>query len=442
MNNVTDENQLLTRNAVLDILHKYNKGRVSLRSVLRSHRTETFYTDDLYSEIQYLAMGIVQHLNTIDFLISRSIRKGSFKDLPSQSLNLIRIAVFQAKWQGISTDWILNSATNAELLPILKEAFTKNLEDLISHLPKSQQLSLVYSHPSFIVETLLGKLSESELISLMIGNNSRGSTYMRVNKLLDPALASLRDLGNLGVQLEADSSIQGIFKVISGIDSLIQSYQFQKNEVLLQDKASVLTVHALSPAPNDFIWDACAAPGMKTQLIWELMEKKGKVIATESSSKRFHMAHERAHQLGAGEVEWLQGDASTCPISGADKILIDAPCSSTGMLRSHPSYKWRLNKNTLFSIMAVQNKILEGIVSRYSERPGTEIVYSTCSLLPHEGESQIDTIISKYPVELIDIPWLDHSGYPGFACSKHVRRLFPHSDDTDGFFIAKMMVTH
>ena len=180
MNRVTDENQFLMRDAVLDILQKYTEARASLRSVLRTYRKETSYDHDLYSEIQYLSMGIVQHLNTIDFLISRSLRKGSFKNLPHHLLNMIRIALFQAKWQGISTTQILSSIKYAEINPILKEALTRNLPDLISHLPKSQQLSLSHSHPSFIVETLLRNMSETDLISLMNGNNAHGSTYLRV----------------------------------------------------------------------------------------------------------------------------------------------------------------------------------------------------------------------------------------------------------------------
>jgi len=100
-----------------------------------------------------------------------------------------------------------------------------------------------------------------------------------------------------------------------------------------------------------------------------------------------------------------------------------------------------LNKSTLFSIMAIQNKILEGIVSSYQNRPGTEIVYATCSILPHEGENQIDTILSKFNVELLPILNVGSKGYPGFTCSNEVRRMFPHIHDTEGFFIAKLRIT-
>ncbi|MHA2072256.1 MAG: hypothetical protein ACW985_10785, partial [Candidatus Thorarchaeota archaeon] len=107
----------------------------------------------------------------------------------------------------------------------------------------------------------------------------------------------------------------------------------------------------------------------------------------------------------------------------------------------HPSYKWRLNKTMLMSIMSIQNKILDGILSTYSDRPGTEIVFATCSLLPHEGESQIDSAMTRHQFELLEIPYKGSPGYSGFECSDKVIRLFPHRQNSNGFFIARMRIT-
>jgi 16S rRNA (cytosine967-C5)-methyltransferase len=203
----------------------------------------------------------------------------------------------------------------------------------------------------------------------------------------------------------------------------------------------VVTAKSLAPKPGEFVWDACAAPGMKTQALWELMEGQGTLVATERNKRRFEEALKQSSVMGMDGVDWQLGDASRCPVTGADKILIDAPCTSTGMFHSHPSFKWRLNKKTLFSIMTIQNKILEGILSGYSDSSGTEIVYATCSILPHEGESQIDSVLDKYPIELLDIPLVQTQGYRNFKCSDKVRRMFTHTHGTDGFFIARMRIT-
>ena len=148
----------------------------------------------------------------------------------------------------------------------------------------------------------------------------------------------------------------------------------------------------------------------------------------------------RLKSWGCSSAVWLLADAIECPITGADKILIDAPCTSTGMLQSHPSYKWRLNKRWLFSLMTIQSKLLEAIIQSYSDYPQTEIVYSTCSILPHEGESQIDSILERFHIELLDIEAIPGQGYSGFRCSKKVRRFFPHIHNTNGFFVAKFRI--
>ena len=90
--------------------------------------------------------------------------------------------------------------------------------------------------------------------------------------------------------------------------------------------------------------------------------------------------------------------------------------------------------------MTIQNKILEGIISRYSKKPGTEIVYANCSVLPHEGENQIDSILERYNVELLDGPKLGSKGYANYVCTQKVRRFFPHIHETNGFFIARMRI--
>ena len=90
--------------------------------------------------------------------------------------------------------------------------------------------------------------------------------------------------------------------------------------------------------------------------------------------------------------------------------------------------------------MTIQNKLLDGILNTYRNKPGTEIVFSTCSILPHEGESQIDSAMKRHNIELLEPYPYGDLGYPKFDCSKFVRRLFPHKHNTSGFFIAKMRI--
>jgi 16S rRNA (cytosine967-C5)-methyltransferase len=271
-------------------------------------------------------------------------------------------------------------------------------------------------------------------------NNAAHDYYVRANALKNGAEDVISRLVDYGAELEQDPDVNWLYRVDRGIESIVGSKEFKDGRVLIQDKASVLTVMTLNPRPGETVWDACASPGMKTQLICELMKGRGRIAATDIYSNRARVGRERTGLLGCENVEWLQADASRSPVVGADKILVDAPCTSTGVLRSHPSFKWRLNKARLLNLMSVQNKILDGVLTTYDGKPGTEIVYATCSILPHEGESQIDSAMMKHKFELIPGPTLGSPGYPNFKCSERVCRLFPHRHGTSGFFIAHLRI--
>jgi 16S rRNA (cytosine967-C5)-methyltransferase len=234
--------------------------------------------------------------------------------------------------------------------------------------------------------------------------------------------------------------VEDLFRISGDINAVVTSDLFQSGAVLIHDKASVLTAKALHASEAEILWDACAAPGMKTHLLTEMMSNTGRVVASDVYTDRVRSAKERSEFLGVRNACWVQADASKMKVKGARRVLIDAPCSSTGMIQGHPSFKWRLNKEVLMSIMSVQHKILDGVLSAYRDEPGTEIVYATCSILPHEGESQIDSVMSTHNIELIDTEIGGDEGYDGFQCSEMVRRLFPHKHETSGFFIARMRI--
>ncbi|MFW9953138.1 MAG: RsmB/NOP family class I SAM-dependent RNA methyltransferase [Candidatus Thorarchaeota archaeon] len=430
------------KNGTLEVLNNYETGRKSVKSILRSYRSEIQLGDAIHAKIEYYSIGVIRFLNTIDFYLSKAMKYSDQQQLSSTKRNLLRMAVYQFCWANTPISEIAEHLLkdDNQSLKILKNISLENIETAVARLPVEESLSIRLSHPSFLVRALLENLGEKDTIKLLNANNKESSSYIRPNNLIS-SVGVIDEINEIeGVSLEEDQDVQGLYRIQAGLDRIVKSKAFSSNRVLIQDKASVLAVKVLDPNPGEFVWDACGAPGMKTQLIWEIMNRNGKVVATDTNRTRFLAAKKRALALGASEVEWRLQDASHAPVENAQKILIDAPCTSTGKLQSHPSYKWRLNKKTLFSMMTIQNKILEGILSAYSKSSGTEIVYATCSLLPHEGESQIDSVLQKYPIELLGIHQVNSPGYPGFTCSGKICRMFPHTHQSNGFFISKFRV--
>ncbi|MFW9788255.1 MAG: RsmB/NOP family class I SAM-dependent RNA methyltransferase, partial [Candidatus Thorarchaeota archaeon] len=353
-----------------------------------------------------------------------------------------RLALYEVKWLETDSDETISNypRIDSHYQKEFRLATAYNLSNITKKMPVVNRLSLDYSHPTFLVKTLLDNMQQDDAIELMKANNGKRIYYVRPNKLhedYDEILASIE-----GLTTESDPDVPEIYRVVEGVESVVGSQQFKDGRILIQDKASVITVDILNPQPGEKIWDACAAPGMKTQLILEKLDGIGQIVASDVYLDRVKVAIERSKLLNAQQIEWIHSDASKPEVHDADKILIDAPCTSTGILQSYPSFKWRLKKETLFALMTVQNKILEGILTNYADRPETEIVYSTCSILPHEGETQIDSAMKHHSIELLDPPSFGNRGYGGFECSNKVTRLFPHKHNSSGFFIARLRIKH
>ncbi len=437
----TNSANVNVREEVITILKQFEDSSQTLRQIIRQHLSAHSFSFPVAARIQSLALGVIQYKNTIDFILNRSRFNISLKEIPKMDLLRLRLALFEGRWQKISTQILESFLKEKKYLKILTKAINLDLVSAVKSMKSEEQKSILYSHPTFLVHTLTEKLGEKETISLMKKNNSSFTSYLRINQLISNPNEILSSLIEKKIILEQDKDLPFLYVIKDGMKALIDTNAFKTGKIFIQDKASILAVKTLDPQPGDFIWDACAAPGMKTHLIWEFMKGEGTLIASDIHYQRLQSAQKRFLSYGINQVEWIHTDAANASIPNAKKILIDAPCTSTGIIQSHPSYKWRLNKKWLFSIMTIQNKILDGIISKYLDKPGTEILYSTCSVLPHEGENQIDSVLDRYNVELMKGPNFGQTGYPNFKCSKEVRRLFPHTDNTNGFFIAHLKIS-
>lgn len=430
------------RDNAIEVLNNYDEAATSVKAILRDMQTASADYSDSFLHTHALAMSVVRFRNTIDFLISKSLTKKALQDLSIRDHNLLRLAIYETKFLRADPKDLLSfyPEIESQFLDEFVQAISFDWESAIEKMPLVNRLSLKYSYPTFLVKTLLDNLGRDETKELLTMDTRTRAYYIRPNRLYKDYETVLDELTN--VKLIQDPNVPDIYRVIEGIDSIFGAQAFKDGRLIVQDKASVLTVNVLDPQPGQKIWDACAAPGMKTQLIAEKMEGIGHITASDVYEDRVKAAIGLSKKFRATQTEWTCSDATKPSVHDADKILIDAPCTSTGVLQAYPSFKWRLNKETLFALMTVQNKILDAILSDYAERPGTEIVFSTCSILPHEGESQIDSALKRHNVELLQPSDYGSRGYPGFDCSAMVTRLFPHKHESSGFFIARLRIKH
>ena len=200
----------------------------------------------------------------------------------------------------------------------------------------------------------------------------------------------------------------------------------------------MLAAEVLAPAEGETVLDMCAAPGGKATHMAQLMNNKGKILAFDIHEHKISLIKSNAERLGIDIISAQKSDAAVLDekyIQSADKILADVPCSGLGIIRRKPDIKWNRKEEDDFS--DIQFSILEN-AARYL-KPGGELVYSTCTIQKEENESVIKRFLEENnDFEAVDI----RPNLPGnlikATAEKGYLTLYPNTDSTDGFFIAKI----
>jgi len=198
---------------------------------------------------------------------------------------------------------------------------------------------------------------------------------------------------------------------------VVEAQTFLRSEAArnfyFQDAATLLSIHLLDPQRGETIADLCAAPGGKAIVISERVGAKGHVIACDHSRERLFTLKDNLD--GYSNVEIRQGDASKPQFDEAslDAVLLDVPCSNTGVLRRKPDAKWNQGPGKLDELVALQGKILDGAC--VVVRRGGRLVYSTCSIEPEENTQQVQAFLQRNTdFELVEerqlLPCEDHDG--------------------------------
>ncbi len=276
--------------------------------------------------------------------------------------------------------------------------------------------------------------------------------YIRIN----PLKTSFEQLKNIlqskySVDIKKVTRLYNAAKVESDpFNSIGKTLEHTLGFYYIQSLSSMLPAYVLSPTLEDKVLDLCAAPGSKTTQLAELMNNKGTLIANEIDVRRIRALVfniDRLNLLNVGVINNKGELLSKIYDNYFDKILVDAPCSSLGIIqkRGEVSDWWSLEHSE--RLHNIQLKLL--IAAIKMAKPGGEIVYSTCTLSVEENELVLEKVLSKYPVEIqkIDIPFKTIPGKSEFLSNEfnsqiqNTHRILPWEINSDGFFIAKLIKT-
>ena len=219
-----------------------------------------------------------------------------------------------------------------------------------------------------------------------------------------------------------------------------------------QEEVSAVPPVVLDPQPGERVWDCCAAPGGKATQIAALMDDRGTVVANDNNLGRISALRFNAERLGATSLAVTVDDARNYslkrfPFDEFDRTLVDAPCSCEGTIRKNPDALDNWSEGHISSIAGIQKGILRRAIQ--ATREGGTVVYSTCTFAPEENEAVVQHALEAESCRVVDFEIeLEHS--PGLTewegetfdeSLEQAIRIYPHQNDTGGFFVAKLEVT-
>lgn len=384
--------------------------------------------------LQELCYGVLRTLPQLEWIISQLMERpmtGKQRTLHF----LLMVGLYQLMYTRIPAHAAL--AETVEGATALKRQQLKGLINGVLRQFQRQQEALMqqmnegdrqYLHPRWLLERLQRAWPE-QWQAIVDANNQRPPMWLRVNRLHHTREEWLALLQATGKVAEPDPRHQDALRLETPCP-VSQLPGFDQGWVTIQDASAQGCVALLDPQNGESILDLCAAPGGKTTHILEAAPQAN-VLAVDIDAQRLARINENLLRLNmTAEVKVGDGcdPQSWCGDRQFDRILLDAPCSATGVIRRHPDIKWLRRDRDIAELAALQQQILEAIWPHL--KSGGTLLYATCSILPEENHLQIAAFLERHQDAILSVT--GDASQPGL-------QVFPAPQGGDGFFYARLL---
>ncbi len=424
-----------------DVFEKGAYANIALSKRLNESRLSPL-DRRLATEIVY---GTIKSYETLDWILGHYIKK-PLSQTELLVINILRLGIYQIYFlDKIPSSAAVNESVNLAktfahpgvsgfVNAVLRSAVREPEKVRYPNLSKdpARHIALRECHPEWLVRRWLDKLGLEETQALCRFNNANPPLTLRTNTLRTTRTELMQKLTEAGAEVEASAvAPEGILCHKMGDEPL----KFLREGLCqAQDESSMLVGHVMAPQPEEFVIDACAAPGGKSTHLATLMQNRGRVLAVDIHPHKMALIEDNQQRLGLTIIEAKPLDATRLHLfysQQADRVLVDAPCSGLGVLRRRPDARWR-KEASLKELPELQTKILNSAAQ--CVKPGGVLVYSTCTLEEAENDAIVNTFLATHP----DFS-LDRTGsYLPKTRPESLITLWPQREETDGFFIARM----
>lgn len=386
-----------------------------------------------FAFIKEITTGVVRNKTYLDYVIRQNSRV-RFNRIHKIILIILEMAIYQMYFLDKVPDYsIVDESVNLAKIYGNKGSisFTNGILRSIAKKKPAQvtlknsidNLSTYYSHPRFYTEYFYENYGEEFTKKLLKANNEKAPFTIRVNSFKTNRDDLIKNLSQIGFEIE-ETTYDKALNVLNP-NGIIDTEYFENGQFYVQDLGSILVSSFLNPRKDSKVLDLCAAPGGKTTHLSELMDNTGEIVACDKSKGKINLIKENAQRLGCKNIYPMINDARVLNddfVNKFDYVLVDAPCSGTGLYRKKPDIKWNKGIDDLKDLGKIQLEILNN-AKEYVKDQGL-LLYSTCSLSKIENEDVIENFLSEnknFKIKKLR--------------DKEVLKLFPSVDGSDGFSI-------
>lgn len=402
------------------------KSEQSLHRLLHRHKPDKS-DRSLATE---LVNGVLRLRLKLDHTISRCYRHDFNKAAPVVR-NILRLGAYQLLFLDKVPVWAavdecvklakkykgrhISGLVNGVLRKIASES-APSLDSALKKKPLYKRLSIEQSHPEWLVKRWLHCYGEEKTRKMIACNNEPPLTAFRINTLKTPPEKMFSALKDASVTF-----------CVSEPEQFILTRDFDACEpfirlglLTVQNPTQAIPCLLLNPLPGDTVLDMCAAPGGKATFLAELMQNKGHIVAVDRYPNKCKKIMQRAEALGITIIKSIAEDARTIrPEKPPNAVLLDAPCTGTGVLGRKAELRWRASMEKLKELTALQSELLDHAAGLL--QPGGVLVYATCSVEPEENALQINRFLEHHPdfsresspVTLPEDIFYEHESAPG-----------------------------
>ncbi|WP_103973766.1 16S rRNA (cytosine(967)-C(5))-methyltransferase RsmB [Methylovulum psychrotolerans] len=383
--------------------------------------------------IQMLCYGVCRHYHQLDALLDELATK-PLKDVEIKALALI--GLYQLKFMRVKP----HAAVSETVYAIRKKTWAKGLINALlrTYLRETERLEALtadkaHSHPDWLLKRIRQDWPE-QAEQILLANNRQAPMALRINRLKTDSDTYQQHLAERGLAADTVSFCPSAL-VLDKAVAVDELPDFASGAVSVQDTAAQLAAGLLDLQPGQRVLDVCAAPGGKTAHILEQQPQLQALTAVDIDTARLQRVAANLHRLGLSAT-LVSGDAahpqSWWDGQPFDRILLDAPCSATGVIRRHPDIKLLRRAEDISALQTLQQRILNAIWPLLAQ--GGLLLYATCSVLKQENEQQIQAFLASH-ADAEELPCPED----GWGIAANVgRQILTGESGMDGFYYARL----